>query len=100
MSWVWAYVSEEKYINMHLPRFVRNTAFHIARQDLAIFLDEHEDRLIEIFREEITKLDDEIPEENLFIDIKMAPLGEMVLKASLHALRRFLTEDIKEGDRL
>lgn len=40
------------------------------------------------------RLDDEIPEERLFIDIKMVPLGEALLKAALRTLYRFLTEDV------
>jgi hypothetical protein len=69
---------------------MRETAFRLARRDLAQFLIDHEDRLLVIFREELRKLDDEIPEENLFIDIHLVPLGEMILKAVLRALNRFL----------
>lgn len=71
-------------------RAMRETAFRLARRDLAQFLIDHEDRLLVIFREELRKLDDEIPEENLFIDIHLVPLGEMILKAVLRALNRFL----------
>lgn len=71
-------------------RAMRETAFRLARRDLAQFLVDHEDRLMEIFRDELRKLDDEIPEENLFIDIHLVPLGEMILKAVLRALNRFL----------
>jgi hypothetical protein len=55
-----------------------------------MFLEDHEEDLIRIFREEMAMLDEQIPEENLFIDIKMVPLGEMILKAALHAITRFL----------
>jgi hypothetical protein len=72
---------------------MRETAFRVARKDLASFLDDHEEELLRVFREEIQKLDDEIPEENLFIDIHMVPLGETVMKAVLRAVRRFLLED-------
>jgi hypothetical protein len=78
-----------------MKRFIRQAAFRLARHDLALFLEEHEDRLLQIFREEMKQLDETIPEERLFIDIKMVPLGEMILKAALKALRRFLTEDIE-----
>lgn len=75
-----------------MRRLIREAAFGLARRDLAQFLSEHEDDLVRIFREEMQHLDDEIPEENFFIDIKMVPLGEMILKAALHAIGRFLLE--------
>jgi hypothetical protein len=78
---------------MSLRRYVRESAFRLARQDLALFLEDHEEHLLHIFREEMQRLDDEIPEENLFIDIKMVPLGEAILQSALRAIRRFLTED-------
>lgn len=78
---------------MGIRRLVRESAFQLARRDLASFLEEHEADLLSAFREEIQRLDDEIPEEALFIDIKMVPLGEMILKAGLRATRRFLLED-------
>ena len=83
-----------------MRRFVRNMAFHFARRDLAAFLTEHEDDLLLIFREEMQTLDDELPEERLFIDIKMVPLGEMVLKASLRAITRFLRQDLEKSGNL
>lgn len=79
---------------MPIRRFIRESAFNLARQDLAMFLEDHEDDLIHIFREEMQNLDDELPEERLFIDIKLVPLGEMILKAALRAITRFLTEDV------
>ena len=78
---------------MGLRRMMRESAFNMARHDLADFLQDHEDDLLRIFREEMQRLDDEIPEERFFIDIKMVPLGEMVIKAALRAMRRFLTEE-------
>jgi hypothetical protein len=74
-------------------RIVREKAFRLARRDLAMFLVDHEDHLLQIFREEMQRLDDELPEERLFIDIKLVPLGEMILRAALRAMNRFLTED-------
>jgi hypothetical protein len=76
-----------------IGRLTRKAAFELVRRDMAIFLRENEDALLEIFREELQRLDDEIPEENVFIDIKMVPLGEAVIKASLRAFDRFLTQD-------
>jgi hypothetical protein len=81
-------------IRKAMRRSMRETAFRLARRDLAMFLKDHEEELLHIFREELQRLDDEIPEESLFIDIKMVPLGEVVLKAALRAMSRFLTEDV------
>jgi len=78
---------------MGIRRLVRESAFNMARHDLAMFLQDHEDDLLRVFREEIQRLDDEMPEERFFIDIKMVPLGEMVIKAALRAMYRFLAED-------
>jgi hypothetical protein len=80
-------------IRRAMRRSMRETAFRLARHDLAMFLRDHEEQLLIIFREEMERLDDEIPEEGLFIDIKMVPLGEVVLKAALRAMTRFLTAD-------
>jgi len=79
---------------MPIRKMLRESAFNLARKDLASFLADHEEDLIQVFREELQRLDDEIPEESFFIDIKMVPLGEMILKAALHAITRFLTEDV------
>jgi hypothetical protein len=77
---------------MPLRKAVRESAFNLARRDLATFLEEHEDRLRVIFHEEIQKLDDQIPEEDFFIDINMIGIGDMILTAALHAIQRFLLE--------
>ncbi len=79
-----------------LPPTMRKAAFKLVRQDLAMFLHENEEELMQIFREEIQRLDDEIPDEAAFIDVKMVPLGEAVIKAVLRALNRFLTENLGE----
>lgn len=81
-----------------IRNFTRKIAFELVRRDMAIFLRENEDELLRIFREELQHLDDEIPEENVFIDIRMVPLGEAVIKASLRAFDRFLTQDIPKDD--
>ncbi len=78
---------------MGIRKMMRESAFNMARRDLAQFLQDHEDDLMRIFREELQRLDDELPEEGLFIDIKMVPLGEVVAKAMLRAMRRFLTQE-------
>jgi len=77
---------------MGLRRLLRESAFQMARRDVAYFLTDHEADLLRVFREEMQRLDDEIPEEALFIDIKMVPLGEMMLKAALRTMSRFLLE--------
>ena len=78
---------------MGLRKMMRESAFNMARHDLADFLQDHEDDLMRIFREEMQRLDDEMPEERFFIDIKMVPLGETVIRAALRAMSRFLTEE-------
>ena len=83
---------------MSIRRLVRESAFNMARHDLAMFLQDHEDDLLRVFREEVQRLDDEMPEERFFIDIKLVPLGEMVIKAALRAMYRFLTEDAVTGE--
>ena len=83
-------------IRRAMRRAVRERAFRLARYDLAMFLQDHEQELLHIFREELQRMDDEIPEENLFIDIKMVPLGETIIKSVLRAMNRFLIGDIED----
>ena len=75
-----------------MSRFVRETAFRLARRDLLRFLEDHEEDLMRIFREEMQRLDDRLPEEEVFIDIRMVPLGEEMMRAALVAMKRFLQE--------
>ncbi len=75
-----------------MRRFVREAAFRLARHDLLWFIEEHEDDLLRIFREEMQKLDERMPEERVFVDIHMVPLGEELLRAMLTTLKRFLQE--------
>jgi len=75
-----------------MRRFVREIAFRMTRRDLLRFLEDHEDDLLRIFHEEMEQLDERIPEEQLFIDIHMVPLGEELLRAVLATLKRFLRE--------
>ena len=77
---------------MPLRKAVRDSVFNLARRDLATFLEEHEDRLLLIFREEMKALDDRLPEEELFIDLNLVGIGDTILKAVLHTIRRFLLE--------
>lgn len=75
-----------------MRRLLRNTAFRIARRDLLRFLEDHQEDMLVIFREEMQKLDDRVHEEKAFIDIHMVPLGEEILHAVLNTLKRFLRE--------
>jgi len=75
-----------------MRRMVRETAFRLARGDILKFVEDHEEDLLAIFREELESLDDRMPEEEIFIDIHMAALGEELLVAALEALKRFLRE--------
>lgn len=75
-----------------MRRLMREAAFRLVRSDVIAFIDEYEDELLDIFREEMHKLDERMPEEKLFIDIRMVPLGEELLKAGLSTIRRFLRE--------
>jgi hypothetical protein len=75
-----------------MRRLVRETAFRLARTDLIRFIEDHEDDLLRIFREEMYRLDERMPEEQLFIDIRMVPLGEELLQAALTTVKRFLQE--------
>jgi hypothetical protein len=75
-----------------MRRIVRETAFRLARGDVLKFIQDHEEELLTIFREELQSLDDRLPEEEMFIDIRMVPLGEELLLAVLGALKRFLRE--------
>jgi len=58
-----------------MRRIVPNTAFRIARRDLLRFIEDHQEDLLGIFREEMRKLDDRVEEEKAFVDIHMVPLG-------------------------
>jgi polyphosphate kinase len=75
-----------------MRRIVRETAFRLARDDILKFVEDHEEDLLNILREELQELDDRLPEEEVFIDIHLAALGEQVLLAALETVKRFLRE--------
>ena len=75
-----------------MRRLIRDNLLRLTKGDLLSFLEEHEDELLKIFREEISSLDRRLPEEQLFIDIRMVPLGEELLRAVLATIKRFLRE--------
>jgi len=71
---------------------IRNSIFRLARKDVIDFLEDHEEELLQIFREELQVVDDNMPEEELFIDIHMVRLGEQLMISVLRALKRFMRE--------
>jgi hypothetical protein len=73
-------------------RVLRNSLFRLAKDDVRDFITENEERLIQIFYEELDKVDDRVEEERVFIDINMAALGEELMKGVFAALYRFLEE--------
>jgi hypothetical protein len=75
-----------------MHRVLRNTLFRWAKDDVREFITENEERLIQLFCEELDKVDDQLEEERVFIDIHMAALGEELMKGVFAALYRFLDE--------
>ena len=75
-----------------MHRVLRNTLFRLAKDDVREFIAENEERLIQLFYEELDKVDDRLEEERVFIDIHMAALGEELIKGVFAALYRFLDE--------
>jgi hypothetical protein len=75
-----------------MHRVLRNSLFRLAKDDVREFIAENEERLIQIFCEELDKIDDQIEEEQVFININMAALGEELMKGVFAALYRFLDE--------
>ena len=75
-----------------MHRVLRNTLFRLAKDDVPEFIAENEERLIQLFREELDKVDDQIEEEQVFININMAALGKELMKGVFAALYRFLDE--------
>jgi hypothetical protein len=75
-----------------MHRVLRNTFFRLAKDDVREFIAENEERLLEIFCEELDKVDDRIEEERVFIDIHMAALGQELMRGVFAALYRFLDE--------
>lgn len=77
---------------MAMPRLVRNMVLRLARSDVRAFLEENEDRLLELIVEELDRVDERIKEEKSFVDIHMAALGRESMKGVFAALYRFLDE--------
>jgi len=77
---------------MALPRLVRNSLLRLAKDDILEFIAENEDTLIHYVREELERVDEHLPEERMFIDIRMAALGEELTRAVLAAMVRFIED--------
>jgi len=75
-----------------MHRVLRNTFFRLAKDDVREFIAENEERLIQIFCEELDKVDERVEEERAFIDIHIAALGKELMKGVFAALYRFLDE--------
>ena len=75
-----------------MRKLIREAIFRLIRHDLVNVIEEHKEELVAIFRDEMERLDDRIPEEDVFIDIKMAPLGEEMMRAALTTVTRFIKE--------
>ncbi len=75
-----------------MHRVLRNSLFRLAKDDVREFIAENEERLLQIFCEELGKVDERIDEERVFVDIHMAALGEELMKGVFAALYRFLDE--------
>jgi hypothetical protein len=75
-----------------MHRVLRNSLFRLAKDDVRQFIAENEERLIQIFCEELDRVDERVEEERVFIDINMAALGEELMRGVFAALYRFLDE--------
>jgi hypothetical protein len=75
-----------------MHRVLRNSLFRLAKDDVRQFIAENEERLIQIFCEELDRVDERVEEERVFIDINMAALGEELMKGVFAALYRFMDE--------
>lgn len=73
-----------------MRKLIREAIFRLIRTDFINIIEDNREELIAIFRDEMERLDDRTPEEDVFIDIKMAPLGEELMKAALSTITRFI----------
>lgn len=77
---------------MALPRLVRNSLLRLAKDDILEFLAENDDALIQYVREELDNVDERMPDEQIFVDIRVAALGEEMVRAVLTALVHFIED--------
>jgi Flp pilus assembly CpaF family ATPase len=72
--------------------YIRDVIVRLLRNDVINFIDAHEEDLIRIFREEMQAVDDRVEDEKTFVDLRLAVMGEELLRGVLQALRRFMRE--------
>ena len=77
---------------MTIGKMLIDSAIRMNKKAILAFLDANERKLLRLFREEMELLDDRMPDEEAYIDIKLGPLGEEIIRAALMALRRFIRE--------
>lgn len=75
-----------------MRRSMRNTMFRLARSDIRAFLEENEEQLLALVADELERTDQRIEEEQAFVDIHMAALGQELMRGVFAALYRFLDE--------
>jgi hypothetical protein len=75
-----------------MHRVLRNSLFRLAKDDVREFIAENEERLLQIFCEELDRVDERLEEERVFIDVHMAALGRELMEGVFAALYRFLDE--------
>lgn len=75
-----------------ISHHLRDLGIKILKKDIISFLEEHEDEIVKIVRQELEIADREIPEEEAYIDIHMGKLGEKLTRAIMKAVRRFFEE--------
>jgi tRNA threonylcarbamoyladenosine modification (KEOPS) complex Cgi121 subunit len=73
-----------------MRRSMRNTMFRLARSDIRAFLEENEEQLLALVADELERTDQRIEEEKAFVDIRMAALGQELMRGVFAALYRFL----------
>ncbi|HIE29794.1 TPA: hypothetical protein EYP66_21200 [Candidatus Poribacteria bacterium] len=73
-----------------LPKFLRDSLIRLTKEEILRFIDDNQEELIHYFCNELEKLDERMPEEQLFIDIRMAALGEELFRAVFSAIRQFV----------
>ncbi len=71
---------------------IRDLVIRVIREDFISYINDHEDELLRIFREEMQVVDNRVDDETTFVDLRLAAMGEELLRGVLQALRRFLRE--------
>ncbi len=71
---------------------IREIVIRMVKDDLVKFIHDHEEDLIRIFKEELQVVDDRVDDEKTFVDLRLAYMGEELMRGVLQALRRFFKE--------